>query len=104
MTEPDGIEHQPDLQIQRVRIRVWGRVQGVWFRESTRETAQALGLKGTVRNLATGDVEIIAEGPRYKLEALAQWARRGPSAARVDGIEEEYSEPQGNLYEFRVVR
>lgn len=91
-------------EVQRVRIIVWGRVQGVWFRESTRETAQALGLTGTVRNLATGEVEIIAEGPRHKLEALAMWARRGPSTARVDGIREEYSPAEGRFTEFRVIR
>lgn len=89
---------------RRVRIVVSGRVQGVWFRESTRETAEALGLVGTVRNLLTGEVEIIAEGPRHRLEALAVWARRGPSAARVDHITEEYSPATGSFSEFRVIR
>lgn len=97
-------EHSCSTDAQRVRIVVWGRVQGVWFRESTRETAQALGLTGTVRNLMTGEVEIIAEGPRHKLEALAMWARRGPASARVDGIREEYSAATGAFRDFRVLR
>jgi len=89
---------------QRLRIIVSGRVQGVWYRESTREVAESLGLTGTVRNLMSGEVEIIAEGPRNRLEALAVWARRGPSGARVDGITEEYSPATGSYTEFRVVR
>jgi acylphosphatase len=89
---------------ERVRIVVRGRVQGVWFRESTKAAARALGLTGSVRNLASGEVEIVAEGPRHRLEALAVWARRGPDAARVEGIETVYSEATGRLYEFMVVR
>ncbi len=88
----------------RIRIVVRGRVQGVWFRESTKRTAIALGLTGSVRNLESGDVEIIAEGPRNRLDALAVWARTGPEMARVDEIEVEYSPPAGNLIEFRIVR
>jgi acylphosphatase len=90
--------------VQRVRIVVRGRVQGVWFRESTKEAATALGLTGTVRNLASGEVEIIAEGPRNRLEALAVWARRGPDLADVEGIDVDYSEATGRHAEFRVVR
>ena len=102
----DNTDSQSDRSVnyQRVRIIVSGRVQGVWYRESTREVAESLGLTGTVRNLMSGEVEIIAEGPRYRLEALAVWARRGPSGARVDEIIEEYSPATGSLTEFRVVR
>jgi len=88
----------------RVRIVVRGRVQGVWFRESAKQAAQALELAGTVRNLSTGEVEIVAEGPRNRLEALAVWARRGPDMAHVEGIEVDYAEATGRLVEFRVVR
>ena len=93
-----------DRPYGRVRIIVRGRVQGVWFRESTKRTAVALGLTGSVRNLESGDVEIIAEGPRNRLEALAVWARTGPELARVDEIEVEHSEATGSLIEFRIVR
>ncbi|NLI00651.1 MAG: acylphosphatase [Chthonomonadales bacterium] len=89
---------------QHVRIIVRGRVQGVWFRESTKQTAVALGLVGTVRNLMDGSVEIIAEGPRNRLEALEVWARRGPDAAHVEEMEVEYGDAVGMATEFRVVR
>ena len=93
---------QPDRR--RVRIIVRGRVQGVWFRESARQTAVALGLVGTVRNLMDGSVEIIAEGPRHRLEALAVWARRGPDTAHVEDMEVEYGPASGLATEFRIVR
>ncbi|NUQ69859.1 MAG: acylphosphatase [Chthonomonadales bacterium] len=88
----------------RLRILVRGRVQGVWYRASAREAARGLGLTGAVRNLFSGEVEIIAEGPRNRLEALAVWARRGPDGARVDGIEKEWSTPTGAFAEFTIVR
>lgn len=81
-----------------------GRVQGVWFCESAKQAATALGLAGTVRNLSTGEVEIIAEGPLNRLEALTVWARRGPDVARVDEMDVEYSAPTGRMVEFRVMR
>jgi acylphosphatase len=87
-----------------VRIVVRGRVQGVWFRESTKDAAGALGLTGSVRNLPNGEVEIIAEGPRNRLEALTVWARRGPDSARVDDMDVEYSDAAGDFHEFRVAR
>jgi len=96
-----GDSKQP---VRRVRIVVSGRVQGVWFRESTKEAATALGLTGSVRNLMNGDVEIVAEGASNRLAALTVWARHGPDAARVDDMDVEYSDAVGNLHEFRVVR
>lgn len=68
------------------RFLVAGRVQGVYFRASTRERAIALGLDGHARNLADGRVEVIAAGADAALEALAQWLQHGPPAARVDQV------------------
>jgi acylphosphatase len=69
------------------RFTVSGRVQGVYFRQSTREQAERLNLSGWVRNLADGRVEGLAHGAPAALEALRAWLQRGPAAARVDALE-----------------
>jgi acylphosphatase len=77
------------VAVDRVRRRVLvaGRVQGVWFRESCRDQAQAAGVAGWVRNLADGRVEVVLEGPPAAVDEVVGWCRRGPRRARVDGIE-----------------
>ena len=79
----------------RARVIVSGRVQGVWFRASTQETAQRLGLCGWVRNLASGDLEAVFEGPRPAVEKAVAWCRRGPPAARVDDCNLTWEVPKG---------
>lgn len=69
------------------RFVVSGRVQGVYFRQSTADQARALGLRGWVRNLPDGRVEGVAAGPAAALGQLQAWLRHGPSMARVDGLE-----------------
>ena len=69
------------------RFVVAGRVQGVFFRASTREQALALGLRGYARNLADGRVEVLAAGEGAGVDRLADWLRRGPSQARVEELE-----------------
>lgn len=71
------------------RFLVSGKVQGVWFRASTRQQAVALGLTGEALNLPDGRVEVIACGPAEALDALASWLRRGPELARVDEVTSE---------------
>lgn len=65
---------------------VSGRVQGVWFRASTREQAQQLGLTGWVRNLPGGQVEVLACGSKESLEQLHQWLHQGPRMAKVEEV------------------
>ncbi len=65
---------------------VTGRVQGVWFRASTRERALALGLGGWVRNRDDGAVEVQAFGEAEQLRLLLAWLHEGPPAARVDAV------------------
>ncbi len=70
-----------------VTIRVHGRVQGVFFRASTRSVAQRLGLVGWVRNEADGSVLIEAAGASEALQDLVDWCRHGPEGARVTAID-----------------
>lgn len=69
------------------RFIVSGKVQGVWFRASARDQALALGLRGYVRNLPNGSVEVLAVGDDEAVDALAAWLRQGPPLARVDELE-----------------
>jgi acylphosphatase len=64
-----------------------GRVQGVFFRESTRREAEPLGLSGHALNLPDGRVEVVAAGPSSALDELERWLQGGPAAARVDAVE-----------------
>lgn len=66
-----------------IRCIVSGRVQGVWFRASTREEAKRLGLTGWVRNLPEGQVEVLVCGSTSQVELLHQWLHRGPRLAKV---------------------
>lgn len=68
--------------------RVTGRVQGVGFRWWTRMEAEALGLRGTVRNCEDGSVEVIASGPVADLDRLRRLLEQGPPGARVDAVTE----------------
>ena len=72
---------------RRVHIYVSGRVQGVFFRASTKDQAQRLGLTGFVRNCPDGRVEILAEGSSEAVEALLDWCRTGPPGARVERVQ-----------------
>jgi acylphosphatase len=89
--------------IQTVKVLVYGKVQGVYFRQSTKKQALALGVVGTVRNLADGSVEIIAQAEDPALQALLAWSQQGPVMARVDRVQVTTLEPIEGLGTFRVV-
>lgn len=74
------------------RIRVDGRVQGVWYRGWTVDQGRALGLSGWVRNRRDGSVEILADGPEEALTELVRRCHDGPPAARVERVEAEESD------------
>ena len=79
---------------------VSGRVQGVGFRYFVLHRAQALRLKGWVRNLRGGQVELVAEGPRAELQRLLEAVREGPPLAWVERLETEWGDPVGDLVGF----
>jgi len=72
-----------------LRFRIRGKVQGVWFRESTRREAEILGLSGYAANLEDGSVEVVAAGGDAELDKLADWLRQGPPLARVEQLTSE---------------
>lgn len=74
-------------QLHHRTFLVQGRVQGVFFRQSTRHEALRLGLLGYARNNSDGTVTIEAEGPADALDALETWCRHGPPLARVVKVE-----------------
>ena len=86
----------------RLEATVSGRVQGVSFRYYTQRTALSLGLTGWVRNESNGDVRLVAEGERGKLEELLEFVHEGPSYARVSGVESEWGEATGEFGRFQV--
>jgi acylphosphatase len=75
------------------RCHVSGRVQGVFYRASTREQAQRLGLSGYARNLDDGRVEVLAVGEPAAVESLVRWLRIGPPAANVSGVSVQEVDP-----------
>lgn len=86
----------------RVRLIIEGRVQGVWFRESTRRQAVGLGVTGWVRNRPEGSVEVLAEGTEESVRRLAAWCHHGPSAARVTRVRESEEAWVGEFDSFEI--
>ncbi len=87
--------------IERRRVRIAGKVQGVAFRASTRDEAIRLGVRGWVRNLPDGRVEAAFEAAPDVLETMLGFCRRGPGWAQVDSVEVE-TEPVERLGGFEI--
>jgi acylphosphatase len=80
------------------RVRVTGRVQGVFFRAWTQQNARELGVKGWVRNTADGSVEAHLEGDEAAVKALIQRLWEGPPSARVENVEVEEAAPEDSSH------
>lgn len=91
MNYTDDTKNNP----RRTRALVSGRVQGVFFRDSTREKAEALGLSGWVRNLPDGSVEAVFEGAEVRVAEMIFWCEEGPPNASVQNVATEQEEPEG---------
>ncbi len=81
---------------------VRGRVQGVWFRESTRREAVSLGITGWVRNLPNGMVEVLAEGREDHIRDFVAWCHKGPPSANVTQITREEEEWRNEFSSFEI--
>lgn len=79
----------------RAHVFVSGRVQGVYYRANTRDTAQEKGIDGWVQNLSDRRVEAVFEGPESAVDEMVEWCHSGSPAADVDDVEVEYSDPDG---------
>jgi acylphosphatase len=91
------------LSVTRLRLEIFGRVQGVWFREAMRQEAERLGVTGWVRNRGDGSVEAVLEGSSAAVRELEQWCHHGPPAAHVTKVLSN-SEPQVGETSFVVRR
>ena len=87
---------------KRLHIIVKGRVQGVFYRHNTKVKALELDLSGYVRNMPSGEVEVVAEGPEEKLKMLLEWCRRGPEYAEVTDVEVKWDKFAGEFLGFSV--
>jgi acylphosphatase len=85
----------------RRRVVVHGRVQGVFFRDTTRRMAQSRGVGGWVRNTQEGTVEAVFEGDAEAVESMVRWCGEGPRGALVERVDATAEEPEG-LTEFRA--
>mgnify|MGYP000527067372 CR=1 FL=1 len=90
--------------MSRAHLLISGRVQGVTFRASTKSKAESLALKGWVRNTEDGKVEAVIEGEKDKIKKLIDWARQGPTLAKVEDIKIEWEERQNDLEKFQIKR
>jgi len=82
------------MKEKKIIIKIFGLVQGVFFRYSTRKIARNLGLTGYVKNMPDGSVFIEAEGSENKLIELLEYSRKGPRNARVDRVDFDYKTPE----------
>lgn len=89
--------------IKHYRIRVHGKVQGVFYRANTLRVAAGLGITGWVKNESDGTVLISAQGEGKALDQLISWCEQGPEYANVNGVD--YQEMELNNFDsFRIVR
>lgn len=89
--------------MKAVHAMIRGRVQGVWFRASTMEQAQLLGVAGWVRNTPNGTVEVHMQGDAGAVENLLAWCRQGPPGARVDRVDADEVQPEQTIRGFRIL-
>lgn len=87
---------------KRAIIQVFGKVQGVFFRHSTKLMAIEYGLKGFVRNEFDGSVLIVVEGEAEKINELIKWARIGPPSAKVKDLKIKWEPYQGEFNDFEI--
>lgn len=85
-----------------VHVFISGRVQGVWFRASTRQKAQQLGLTGWVRNTSDGKVEAVFEGEENKINEMIKWCHRGSSLSKVKNVEIKKQNPTNEFDDFSI--
>ena len=89
--------------MQTAKIHIKGSVQGVAFRTFAKRNAEALELKGYVKNLDDGSVEIYVEGPKTLIEQFVETVSEGPSGAKVSKVDVDWSFSNGTFRDFKIV-
>lgn len=87
----------------QVKVRIYGQVQGVFFRHSAKREAERLGLVGWVKNNDDGSVEVLAQGPKDKLEEFVAWCKKGPPSASVEDVEVSWSRETDAFGSFEII-
>jgi len=85
-----------------VRLIIHGKVQGVFFRASTKDKARELNLTGFVRNRGDGTVEVVAEGDRDQLQKLVDWCLKGPDLSQVNDVQLDWQPYTAQFEEFTI--
>lgn len=91
------------MGLKQIHLRVYGRVQGVYYRASAQREAKRLGLTGWVKNRKDLSVELVAEGEETGIKDLVAWAQHGPGAARVERVDVRWRSFAGEFFDFRIV-
>lgn len=92
---------RPSPKLSTLHLLIYGRVQGVFFRQSMQREAQYQAISGWVRNRSDGAVEAVVQGEPGAVEAMVRWAKRGPERAQVERVE---IAPDGGVYSgFEVI-
>ena len=90
------------MSMTRAELIIRGRVQGVFYRQSTREAAIRLGLTGWTRNNPDGSVATVFEGEKQQIDQAITWCRQGPPAARVTEVEVVWAAFRNEFSEFHI--
>ena len=88
--------------MKNVHVKISGRVQGVFFRVSTKEKAEQLGIKGWVRNTKDGCVEAVFEGEDHLVDQMIEWCFRGPPQSKVENVEVNEQNPTDSFVNFSI--
>ena len=88
---------------ERAHVRISGQVQGVFFRDTTREKARELNLTGWVKNLPDGRVEAVFEGRSENVRQMINWCEDGPQQASVEYVETDFENAEGDMSGFEVL-
>ena len=88
--------------IVNVHVLISGRVQGVWFRASTKQVAKKLGITGWVRNTSDGCVEAVFEGDERLVNKMIEWCHQGPTLSKVKNVEVKNQETTNEFQDFSI--
>lgn len=92
------------LTMAAIHLLIRGKVQGVFYRASARDKAEALGIRGWIRNTNEGDVEAVVTGTEEQLYDFANWCRKGPSSAIVTEVKVSELESTEDFKRFSILR